>query len=213
MRGHSVCWWVGAWIHDDVIKWKQFPHYWPFVRGIHQSPVNSPHKGQWHGALMFSLIYALNERLSKQSWGWSFETPSRSLWRHYNALRFESWASIHLAVRRLTAVLVVVNFISDRQYKNKDNLLTKQNTTLVIAVRGHQRSPWAHRAGGLTAWSQSQEVRCYNASITLKFDRHLGSSTGEMPVKLQSNRKSLTLYLTASRVHEILRQDVRPLSE
>ena len=31
----------------------------------------------------------------------------------------------------------------------KDNLLTKQNTTLVIAVRGHQRSPWAHRAGGL----------------------------------------------------------------
>ena len=48
-----------------------------------------------------------------------------------------------------SAVVVVVNFISDRQYKNKDNLLTKQDTTLVIAVRGHQRSPWAHRAGGL----------------------------------------------------------------
>ena len=42
--------------HDDVIKWKHFPRYWPFVRGIHRSPVNSPHKGQWHGALMFSLI-------------------------------------------------------------------------------------------------------------------------------------------------------------
>ena len=28
----------------------------PFVRGIHRSPVNSPHKGQWRGALMFSLI-------------------------------------------------------------------------------------------------------------------------------------------------------------
>ena len=37
-------------------KWKPFPHYWPFVRGIHRSPVNSPHKGQWRGALMFSLI-------------------------------------------------------------------------------------------------------------------------------------------------------------
>ena len=24
----------------------------------------------------------LNKRLSKQSWGWWFETPSRSLWRH-----------------------------------------------------------------------------------------------------------------------------------
>ena len=42
--------------HDDVIKWKHFPRYWPFVRGSHRSPVNSPHKGQWRGALMFSLI-------------------------------------------------------------------------------------------------------------------------------------------------------------
>ena len=44
--------------HDDVIKWKHFPRYWLFVRGIHWSPVNSPHKGQWRGALMFSLICA-----------------------------------------------------------------------------------------------------------------------------------------------------------
>ena len=43
-------------IHDDVIKWKHFPRYWPFVRGIHRSPVNSPHKGQWRGASIFSLI-------------------------------------------------------------------------------------------------------------------------------------------------------------
>ena len=57
----------GSWIwniikmfscHDDVIKWKHFPRYWPFVRGIHRSPVNSPRKGQWRGALMFSLICA-----------------------------------------------------------------------------------------------------------------------------------------------------------
>ena len=41
---------------DDVIKWKHFPRYWPFVPEIHQSPVNSPQKGQRRGALMFSLI-------------------------------------------------------------------------------------------------------------------------------------------------------------
>ena len=41
-----------------VIKWNHFPCYWPFVRGIYRSPVNSPHKGQWRGALMFSLICA-----------------------------------------------------------------------------------------------------------------------------------------------------------
>ena len=40
-------------IHDDVIKWKHFPRNWPFVRGIHRSSVNSHHKGQWRGALIF----------------------------------------------------------------------------------------------------------------------------------------------------------------
>ena len=49
-------------IHDDVIRWKHFPHYWPFMQGIHWSPVNSPHKGQWRRALVFSLIFSLNLR-------------------------------------------------------------------------------------------------------------------------------------------------------
>ena len=43
--------------HDDVIKWKHFPRYWPVGRGIHRSPVNSGHEGQCR-ALMFSLICA-----------------------------------------------------------------------------------------------------------------------------------------------------------
>ena len=59
--------------HDDVIKWKHFPRYWPFVRGIHRSPVDTLNKGQ-----------CLKKRLSKQSWGWSFETPSHPIWRHCN---------------------------------------------------------------------------------------------------------------------------------
>ena len=45
-------------IHDDVIKWKHFPRYRHFVREIHRSAVNFPHKGQWRGALMFYFIYA-----------------------------------------------------------------------------------------------------------------------------------------------------------
>ena len=44
--------------HDNVIKWKHFPRYWPFVRVIHGWLMNSPHKGQWCGALMFSFICA-----------------------------------------------------------------------------------------------------------------------------------------------------------
>ena len=56
--------------HDDVIKWKHFPRYWPFVRGIHRSPVNSPHKGQWRGALVFSAICAsINSWVSNREAG------------------------------------------------------------------------------------------------------------------------------------------------
>ena len=74
---------MGDLCHDDVTKWKHFPRYWPFLRGIHRWPVNSPHNGQWRGALIFSLIC---KRWSKQYWGWWFETPSRPLWRHCNVL-------------------------------------------------------------------------------------------------------------------------------
>ena len=35
-----------------------YPRYLPFVRRIHRSPLNSPHKGQWREALMFTLICA-----------------------------------------------------------------------------------------------------------------------------------------------------------
>ena len=65
--------------HDDVIKWKHFPRYWPFVRGIHtQRPVMRS----------FDVFFQLrqNKRLCTQSWGWWFETLSRLLWRQCNVL-------------------------------------------------------------------------------------------------------------------------------
>ena len=36
----------------------------------------------------------LNKRLSKQSWGWWFETPSCPLWRHCNTFTFKSIAHV-----------------------------------------------------------------------------------------------------------------------
>ena len=71
-------------LDDEVIKRKQFPHYWPFVRGVHRSPMNSPQKGKWRGALMFSLICAwINGWVNNREAG-DFETLSRPLWRHCN---------------------------------------------------------------------------------------------------------------------------------
>ena len=87
VRGASssmgIYWSTESLNHNDVIKRKYFPRYWPFVLRIHWSPVNSPHKGQWRGALIFFYL-RLNKRLGKQSRRWWFETPSFSLWRHCN---------------------------------------------------------------------------------------------------------------------------------
>ena len=82
---------------NNVIKWKHFPcswwrhqmetfsRYWPFVQGIHRSPVNSPHKNQWY---FFDIFFDLhmNKRLSNRSWGWWFETLSHQFWRPCNVL-------------------------------------------------------------------------------------------------------------------------------
>ena len=70
--------------YHGVIKWKYFPRYWPFVGVIHRWPVNYPHKSQLRGAFMFFFYLLLNKRLSKQSFGWWFETPSCPLWPHSN---------------------------------------------------------------------------------------------------------------------------------
>ena len=68
-------------LHDDIIKWKHFMHYWPSVR--QQRPVT------WRFGVFFDLC--LNKCLSKQSWGWWSEMSSPiifspSLWRHCNRI-------------------------------------------------------------------------------------------------------------------------------
>ena len=89
-----VCGFIDTWWRHQM---EAFPRHWPFVRGIHRSPVNSPHKGQWRGALMLYFVLHLNKRLSKQSWGWWFETPSRPLWRHCNIAK-ETWKMMSIYI-------------------------------------------------------------------------------------------------------------------
>ena len=61
---------------DGVIKWKHSLRHCPFVRGIHRSPVDYPHRVQCLGTLMFSLIGAwTNGRATNQYAG--------DLRRHY----------------------------------------------------------------------------------------------------------------------------------
>ena len=50
------------------------------------SPVTGEFPSQRPVTRSFDVFFDLrsNKRMSKQSWGWWFETPSRSLWRHCN---------------------------------------------------------------------------------------------------------------------------------
>ena len=116
--------------HYDVIKWKHFLHYWPFVRGIHWSPVDSPHKGQWCKALMFSLIWARTNgwaKILRRPW---FEMPSLSLWRHSNGCSIKRSLSStgkdfnflpHLEVVLWYKMQMYFYFIPPPQKKKKKN--------------------------------------------------------------------------------------------
>ena len=71
--------------HDDVIQWKHFPRYWPYVGN---SPVTGEFLAQRPVTRSFDVFFDLHltKLLSKQPWGWWFETPSRPLWRHCNVI-------------------------------------------------------------------------------------------------------------------------------
>ena len=55
---------------------------------VGNSPVTGEFPSQRPVTRSFDVFFDLcqNKRLSKQSWGWWFEPPSRSLWRHCNVM-------------------------------------------------------------------------------------------------------------------------------
>ena len=53
--------------------------------------------------------------------------------------------------------------------------------------------------------TQDREIHILTFWIALKFDRHLGSTTAEMPVKFESDLIIITPDLAPSRLDEILR--------
>ena len=121
-----MSWWHGNAVrHDDVIKWKHFPRYWPFVRCF-TGPGEFP--AQRLVTRSFDVFFDLrpNKRLSKQWWGWWFEPPSSPLRRHCNvSLTFcggnppltdsfhsnvEFWCFLHSWIQAVqqTVVLLVI---------------------------------------------------------------------------------------------------------
>ena len=82
MTSSSTCMATFIWWYDDVIKWKKNSALLAICAG--NSPVTNEFPAQrpvtWSFDVFFDLC--LNKPLSKPWWAWSFETPSRPLWRH-----------------------------------------------------------------------------------------------------------------------------------
>ena len=85
--------------HNDVVKWKHFPRYWPFVWGIHRSPVNSPHKGQWRRSSMFPLI-----SIWINGWANNRDAGDLKLYHaHYDVtVMLDQYMKHHLLIDRVT---------------------------------------------------------------------------------------------------------------
>ena len=78
--------------HDDVIKWRHSPRNWPFEREF-TDPGEFPTQRPVTRSFDVFFDLRLNKRLSKQPWGWWFETPPWSIWRQCNVPK-RKWAKI-----------------------------------------------------------------------------------------------------------------------
>ena len=88
---------------DSMMTSSNFPRNWPFVWGIHWSPVNSPHKGQWRGALMFYLICVwINDRVNTREAG-----DLRRYQGHYDVNVMSQNTSHRLSMRAICGVTLV----------------------------------------------------------------------------------------------------------
>ena len=58
MQSHALLIYREMWLDFAWLRHQHFSCHWPFVRGLHRPPVDSPHKDQWRGALMFSFMCA-----------------------------------------------------------------------------------------------------------------------------------------------------------
>ena len=108
------------------------------------SPVTGEFPSQRPVTRNFDIFLDLRpkKRLSKHSWGWSFETPSHSLWRHCNALCCMGW---HVSITRHG---LSVSFKAYFQMPSCPPLVL------------HMRLPMVSLLGSNYIWSHESMMRC-----------------------------------------------------
>ena len=171
--GHASWWWrhqmetFSALLALCVVT-DEFPSQRPVMRSF---------------AIFFHL--PLNKRLRKQSWGWWFETPCCSLWRHCNVVRkFSNFDRIRLEVSK--NLKTEAHFTtSQRRHNERDgisnhrrfecilNCLVRhrrkyESSASLAFVRGIHRSPmnFPHKCFHLMTSSWTEKMLKTGAHIT-----------------------------------------------
>ena len=141
-----------------------FPRYWPFVRGFHRSPVNSPRKGPVTRSFDIFFDLRLNKRLIKPWKRRWFETPWCSLWRHCNVdsrrnmFMWDPGAHLHFK----NVVLPV--WVSWAFYLFNANLHTWKDRLLIETGRSVARHYYF-------VWRNSMKcIRCTEKSLVESFE-------------------------------------------
>ena len=113
------------------------------------SPVPDEFPTQRPVTRSFDVFFDLrpNKRLSKQSWGWWFDTPSRPLWRHRNGLLTSP--IYHVTVIRKWLIFRMAPFWGQKSftsYKKNHGLVSVSNKT------SYHKIWWSLEAARLVVW-------------------------------------------------------------
>ena len=128
------------------------------------SPVTGEFPEQRPVARSFDIFFdlCLNKRLSKQSWGWWFETLSRSLWCHCKEWRgFDSYTLIHFRFGYLAFMISILSTASPSHESVLGGLYTPAgnngnklpNSRRTDSIQLCRQRPAVHGCGRQRNWS------------------------------------------------------------
>ena len=106
------------------------------------SALRALYKGQWREALIYFFISALDKRMSKQSWGWWFETPSRPLWRQRLVLQQDVitfLGSLLIEMKHFLQKMLIyfdIEVVGNEALVNTDQMMPPLSISEVISQAG-----------------------------------------------------------------------------
>ena len=138
-----------------------------------------------------------SDKMSYRKISWSLEATRLV---HYNDVTMDAIAS------QITSLMTIYSTI----YSDADQRKHQSSASLAY-VRGIHHWPvnslhkWPVMRKKVSIWWRRHGLNC---RIAFRFDRHIGSSAAEVPGKFQNETIIQNTNLAASRLHEILREDI-----